>query len=49
MEMQTVVETLAPETVDPVMDRAMFFMDLELAELTAVIPRAEAVEPKQVY
>lgn len=34
---------------DPVAERAAFFFDLELAELTAVIPMAEPEEPKQVY
>ncbi|MDB5097048.1 MAG: hypothetical protein JWM80_1469 [Cyanobacteria bacterium RYN_339] len=34
---------------DPEMERAMFFMDLELAELTAVIPPAQPPEPKFVY
>ena len=38
-----------PQTNDPVMDRAMFFMDLEIAELTAVIPQAGAPEAKSVY
>ena len=36
-------------TPDPVAERAAFFFDLEMAELTAVIPMAEASEPKQVY
>lgn len=34
---------------DPVAERAAFFFDLEMAELSAVIPMAEASEPKQVY
>ncbi len=37
------------EAPDPVAERAQFFFDLELAELTATIPQAEPVEPKQVY
>jgi hypothetical protein len=37
------------QTNDPVMDRAMFFMDLEIAELTAVIPQAAAPVAKTVY
>ena len=32
----------ATEELDPVAARAQFFFDLELMELTAVIPQAEA-------
>ena len=39
----------AVDLLDPVAARAQFFFDLELAELTAVIPQAEPVEGKQVY
>jgi hypothetical protein len=38
--------TAAP---DPVAERAAFFFDLEMAELTATIPQADPAEPKQVY
>lgn len=38
----------APE-LDPVAARAQFFFDLELAEMTKVIPQAPAPEAKQVY
>ena len=37
------------EELDPVAARAAFFFDLELAELRATIPQAEAPEGKQVY
>lgn len=50
MDSQTIepqIETTAKP--DPVMERAMFFMDLEIAELTAVIPQAAPPEPKFVY
>lgn len=40
--MTTATTFAAPQTADPVLDRAQFFFDLELAELTAVIPQAEA-------
>lgn len=50
MDRETLTLELTPTTDrDPVMERAMFFMDLEMAELTAVIPRAEQPQPKQVY
>ena len=51
MDMSTTT-TQAPATSDmhdPILDRAMFFMDLELAELTGVIPQAAAPEAKFVY
>lgn len=35
--------------LDPVAARAAFFFDLEMAELSAVIPQAEPGEPRQVY
>lgn len=34
---------------DPVAERAAFFFDLEMAELTAVVPQAETPEPRAVY
>jgi hypothetical protein len=34
---------------DPVADRAMFFAELEIQELTATIPQAEPAAPKAVY
>ena len=37
------------QSADPIMDRALFFLDLEIAELSATIPRASAPTPKQVY
>ncbi len=38
--------TTAP---DPVAERAAFFFDLEMAELSAVIPMAEPTESRAVY
>jgi hypothetical protein len=45
--METELDPAAP--ADPELERAMFLMDLELAELTAVIPQGEAPEPKSIY
>ncbi|MDB5101041.1 MAG: hypothetical protein JWM80_5462 [Cyanobacteria bacterium RYN_339] len=41
----------APESLelDPVAARAQFFMDLEIAELTKVIPQTRPTEAKLVY
>lgn len=37
-------------STDPVLERALFFADYEIAELSAVVPRAEApAEAKSVY
>ena len=44
---QTVIDLIGE--VDHAHDRAMFFMELEIAELQAVIPKAEPIEAKQVY
>jgi hypothetical protein len=43
------LKTLEAPELDPVAARAQFFFDLELAELTKVIPQAPAPEAKQVY
>ena len=40
----TVPAAEAP-ALDPAMERAMFFMELELAELEAVVPRAVRPAP----
>lgn len=42
-------QQLVSPTADPIAERAQFFLDLEMAELRAVIPQAQPVEPKQVY
>jgi hypothetical protein len=41
----------APESLslDPIAERAQFFFDLELAELTKVIPPARPTQAKQGY
>lgn len=38
-----------PTSIDPVIERAQFFLDLELAELRSVIPQAKPADPKRVY
>lgn len=42
-------DTTTEEEMDPVAARAAFFFDLELAELRATIPQAEASEGKLIY
>lgn len=34
---------------DPVLERSLFFSELEMIELVMTIPQATAVEPKAVY
>jgi hypothetical protein len=36
-------------TIDPVLERALFFAEYDLIELRATIPQAEPQEPKWVY
>lgn len=51
-----IIQFPAPDTApnnapahDPVAERAAFFFDLEVAELTAIVPQAEAAEPRAIY
>ena len=44
-----VAATLGDDPLDPVAARAAFFFDLELAELRATIPQADAAEGVTVY
>ena len=36
-------------SIDPVLERALFFAEYDLIELRSTIPQAEAEEPKWVY
>jgi hypothetical protein len=45
--MEPIVTDARP--TDPELERALFFMDLEMAELTAIIPQADPPDPKSVY